>query len=769
MRCNRISCNFYPLPPFKKITKKTAITATLIIAFLFCAVFTACEKPAGASTVYHTVTFNTNGGALEQDSQRVADGGFAKQPNPNPAKDDYGFGGWFTDNETFADKWDFESDTVTQNITLYAKWVELFTVTFNANGGALEQDSQRVADGGFAKQPNPNPAKDDYGFGGWFTDNETFANEWDFENDIVTGNITLYAKWVELFTVTFNANGGALEQSSQRVIDGGFAKQPNPNPAKDDYGFGGWFTDNETFADKWDFENEIVTGNITLYAKWVEALTDVSLVSSYLAGKTGTKESPAALPLAINLGTMATGTWQQLLDAVAAAGKYVELDLSACTMSGAVFNPNFNTATGKDKIVSIILPNTAESTSDGDDDGFNANKKAAFANFTALKSFSGAGLTSIGKYAFYNSDSLVSVNLNAAEGNGSIGRYAFYDCDSLAEVTLGAGFDSVGEYAFENCDKLAAVNLSEGVSSIGAYAFRYCDSLTEITLPEGLSSIGNLAFQDCSNLSAVTLPASAIIAGSAFDKCPLLASFTVTGNGALRAAEGGKALLRNNELVLYPSASGSITLSEEITSIGASVFQNCAGLTSVTLPESLTSIGGYAFRYCGSLTVINLPAELTSIGDRAFESCVGLTNIVMPGELISIGEYAFAQCGGLAEISLSGKLSSIGNYAFWNCNNLTEAILPANVASIGNCAFQDCTGLVKALLPAGLTSIGWAAFRRCENLVDVTCDAATPPATSEPGNFFDDTHANLQIKVPAASVNAYKSAAYWNKYAGKIR
>ena len=53
------------------------------------------------------------------------------------------------------------------------------------------------------------PSKTGYEFNGWWlvTDNE--ERLWNFENDIVKDNITLYARWSELLhTITLNSNGG---------------------------------------------------------------------------------------------------------------------------------------------------------------------------------------------------------------------------------------------------------------------------------------------------------------------------------------------------------------------------------------------------------------------------------------------------------------------------------------------------------------------------------------------------------------------------------
>ena len=74
---------------------------------------------SGAATTY-TVTFNSNGGSSVS-SQTVTAGGKAAEPTPAPTKSDHTFGGWYKE-DTFTTAWNFATDTVNADTTLYAKW-----------------------------------------------------------------------------------------------------------------------------------------------------------------------------------------------------------------------------------------------------------------------------------------------------------------------------------------------------------------------------------------------------------------------------------------------------------------------------------------------------------------------------------------------------------------------------------------------------------------------------------------------------------------------
>jgi hypothetical protein len=116
--------------------------------------------------------------------------------------------------------------------------------------------------------------------------------------------------------------------------------------------------------------------------------------------------------------------WQVLLSAIYSADQYVALNLSACTSgtqsSGSglyadgTFDPNYSTSTGKDLVVSLVLPDTAKAILD------NTNYSSSF---SSLAEVSGTGIVTIGERAFYNCTSLTSVSFPVAT---SIGVAAFY-------------------------------------------------------------------------------------------------------------------------------------------------------------------------------------------------------------------------------------------------------------------------------------------------------------------------------------------------------
>ena len=111
------------------------------------------------------------------------------------------------------------------------------------------------------------------------------------------------------------------------------------------------------------------------------------------------------------------------------------------------------------------------------------------------------GVTSIGKYAFFDCSSLASITL--PNSISSIGELAFYYCSSLTSITIPNSVTNIEKYAFCGCSMLASITISNSVTSIADSAFESCWSLKSITIPNNVISIGKNAFYNCSRLTSV--------------------------------------------------------------------------------------------------------------------------------------------------------------------------------------------------------------------------------------------------------------------------
>ncbi|WP_461247172.1 InlB B-repeat-containing protein [Treponema sp. R6D11] len=145
------------------------------------------------------------------------------------------------------------------------------------------------------------------------------------------------AEVLEEKTITFNSNGGT-PVPSQKLIAGERVKRPQ-NPTKrnadtEPMTFSGWYTDNETFDQLYDFDFVPQT-DMTLYAKWSEGtggtttepyifIDGIDKLVAYLnALPANTETNPAKIKL--NITDDDFGTLKYILQDT---DKYVSLDLS---------------------------------------------------------------------------------------------------------------------------------------------------------------------------------------------------------------------------------------------------------------------------------------------------------------------------------------------------------------------------------------------------------------------------------------------------------
>ena len=164
----------------------------------------------------------------------------------------------------------------------------------------------------------------------------------------------------------------------------------------------------------------------------------------------------------------------------------------------------------------------------------------------------------------------------------------------------------------------------------------------------------------------------------------------------------------------------SITIPSSVTSVGSSCFSNCRGLTSITIPSSVTSLGNYCFSGCNGLTSITIPSSVTSLGDRCFSYCNGLTSITIPSSVTSLGDGCFSNCSGLTSITIPSSVTSLGQSCFSNCRGLTSITIPSSVTSLDKFCFDGCSGLTSITIPSSVTSLGNYCFDGCRGLTSIT-------------------------------------------------
>ena len=184
-------------------------------------------------------------GDSEYAKQVLPSGTLATRPDAPAATPGYTFGGW---NKADGTAWDYASDKVTDNITLYAKWAaNTYTITFDTAGGS--EIAPITQEYGTVITAPEAPTREGYTFIGW---------DKEIPTTMPTENMTVTAQWeINQYTITFDTAGGS--EIAPITQDYGTAITAPADPTREGYTFMGW-------------DREIPTTmpaeNITLKARW---------------------------------------------------------------------------------------------------------------------------------------------------------------------------------------------------------------------------------------------------------------------------------------------------------------------------------------------------------------------------------------------------------------------------------------------------------------------------------------------------------------------
>ncbi|MDR1838292.1 MAG: InlB B-repeat-containing protein [Treponema sp.] len=241
-------------------------------------VFTSCDK-----IEQYTVTFDANGGSgTPPSAQTIEEGSSIRLPGKNGlTMVNHSFEGWNTNSDgTGTNYYAGFYYTVNSNITLYAKW-EIPTVTFDANGGSgTPPDAQTVNAGTDITLPSGSGlTRTGKIFGGWNTNASGNGTNYDEDSPYtVNNNVTLYANWITVYTVTYtydssDSNVTGTPPESHIVTYGTKIYLRSNTFERTGYRFIGWYSPNVTVLGGGSRylpsgSSVFVYNNITFYARW---------------------------------------------------------------------------------------------------------------------------------------------------------------------------------------------------------------------------------------------------------------------------------------------------------------------------------------------------------------------------------------------------------------------------------------------------------------------------------------------------------------------
>ena len=474
----------------------------------------------------YTVTFDSNGGTAVE-SITVEEN--KKIPRPeNPTREGYTFDGWYSgyNNE---EKWMFTGFTVTEDITLTAKWIpNTYEITFDSLNGAPCEKYIATYD---SEYDLPESTKDGYAFSEWLLNGEIFSSKgiW-----TLTENISLVAKWVdEKYTVSFDSKGAELLENQVINYRETYAL-PIPYIAGSE--FLGWHYSDALIPSEgvWEYEEDMA-----LVAKWQRIEYHINFNTS----TTDVNVSPISLyygdsyilpiPNRTNynfVGWTLNGEW--LNDGV--YNYTADITLIA-QWEGAT--DSFYFIENEDTVVITEFKGRSQyvnvpSTINGKSVTINADVFAGNTNIKSLSfdgSFLGfiekmfAGCTSLEKLTISSAydkelywlfgDSIDDVpetlkTIEYAQNSPSINTTMWMNAPANHDIKLITASDKTTyeENTFKNCLGLTEICFAYGTSTLSKKAISYCDNLKIVRIPSSVLSAPDTAIYGCSNIEILEIP-----------------------------------------------------------------------------------------------------------------------------------------------------------------------------------------------------------------------------------------------------------------------
>ena len=357
------------------------------------------------------------------------------------------------------------------------------------------------------------------------------------------------------------------------------------------------------------------------------------------------------------------------------------------------------------------------------------------------------GIESIAGFAFIDCSGLTSVTI--PNSVTSIGNAAFYECYGLTSVTIPNSVTSIGDGAFDGCSGLTSVSIGNSVTSIGRDAFRYCYSLTIYvpcgTLDayknaEGWSDYASrIRYAPYSSYNINKKAENGHITTSStdiFTMCdtehPVICTATPDrGCYFVRWADGNTENPRTIEL------SQDTTMEAIFDYLLSGKCGKDSALTWTFEPASMalniTGKGALSENYTygtfiESLTIGN---EITSIGEWAFGECNNLKTVIIGSSVKVLEASAFANCSSIESITCySQRPPTVNQNALYGLDYSTIVYVPADY--LNTYKMHDAWGLYDVRpLGAKSTETTDVNVTPAENTAEVAWPAISGAATYE--------------------------------------
>ena len=222
-----------------------------------------------------------------------------------------------------------------------------------------------------------------------------------------------------------------------------------------------------------------------------------------------------------------------------------------------------------------------------------------------------------------------------------------------------------------------------------------------------------------------------------------------------------------------------VEIGERVSRVTERAFFAAVRLKSVSVPSGVLVEPWRTFEQAANIRAVTVSFSYSII--QSFYQCTNLRAIASmkgtthsPGYVITntavrqinfdMSDAYSAQA--LERVHIKSVNGQVGDFS--SCRSLLEVTIPADATTFVAAAFQGDYALRRVTCLGDIASIPAQVFQRCYPLrfVDLTHCTAVPTLANV--NAFDATHPQLEIRVPASLVAAWKAATNWSSLAEHI-
>lgn len=251
-------------------------------------------------------------------------------------------------------------------------------------------------------------------------------------------------------------------------------------------------------------------------------------------------------------------------------------------------------------------------------------------------------------------------------------------------------------------------------------------------------------------------------------------TYSVAGDYVISLGVTGAVVLFNESTLVKPLISGgkdtqnenkvyaySVKKIEIGSNIGASTyaFYGLNAMRTITSPVRLD--GGFAFSGCSALKALVVPRDSDGTPPSNYmRSCSAMRFISFGGNIRGYSTSCLSGCSALEFCTLpynNLSYTTISGSLLSSCTSLKRLAIPSNYTEVITSGLSGCQTLAGIVFPATMTDIGATALQNCYGLGFIEFKSVNPPTVAN-ANAFTGLPTDCEIRVPAAALNAYKTA-----------